>query len=239
MKVVPVIDVRGGLAVRAVAGERARYRPFRSSLSPNADPLTLARRVRDRWGIASLYLADLDAIEQGGPSSPQANADLWHALAADGFDLLIDPGVSHVGDIEEGLTPADSRLVVASESATSLDWFRHCLLFDVVVGCDLRGGLPLGPQGLMDVIHASDRPTLVLDLKAVGIGGGLPTLPLCRELLAAKPDRAVMTGGGVRSIDDVRAAEAAGVSELLVASALYDGRLSIEALRPYLPPPHD
>ncbi|NNJ27068.1 HisA/HisF-related TIM barrel protein [Alienimonas chondri] len=236
MKILPVIDVRGGLAVRAVAGERASYRPFQSTLSPEADPLTLARRGRERWGFVSIYLADLDAIEQGGPASPRANVALWDNLVADGFDLLLDPGIEHAGDVEGGLTPADSRLVVASESAESLAELRRCLRFDVVIGCDLRGGRSLGPPGALDLVRESERSTLVLDLKAVGVGGGVPTLPLCRELIEAKPSRPVLTGGGVRSIADVRAAADAGVSELLIASALYDGRLSDDDLRPFLAP---
>ena len=64
----------------------------------------------------------------------------------------------------------------------------------------------------------------------------MPTLPLCRELLAANPDRHVLTGGGARSAADLHEAAAAGVSELLVASALYDGRLADDDLRPYLEP---
>ncbi|MFH5803160.1 HisA/HisF-related TIM barrel protein [Alienimonas sp. DA493] len=235
MRLRPVIDVQHGLAVRAVGGNRADYRPFRSPLSPAADPLTLARQVRERWGTNAVYLADLDAIAHGGPASSRANAALWHALVADGFDLLLDPGVRHAGDIGSGLTPADSRIVVATESAESLAEFRKCLSADVTVGCDLRGDRLLGPQGVWEAVRRSDRPVLALDLAAVGVGEGLPTLPLCRELLAERPSRTVLTGGGVRSIADVRAAESAGVSELLVASALYDGRLSAEALRPYLP----
>ncbi|QDT17054.1 HisA/HisF-related TIM barrel protein [Alienimonas californiensis] len=237
MRILPVIDVRHGLAVRAVGGRRAHYRPFRSPLSPDADPLTLARRIRERWGTNALYLADLDAVEQGGPAYSQANAALWHALIDDGFRLLLDPGVRGAGDLDAGLTPGDSRVVIASETIESLPALRSCLRDErSVLGCDLRAGEAVGPEGLLDAVRVSDAPVLLLDVAAVGVGQGVPTLPLCRELRAAQPSRAVLTGGGVRSIADVRAAEAAGVSELLVASALYDGRLSAQDLRPYLPP---
>ena len=237
VKVVPVIDVRGGVAVRAVGGRRDGYRPFRSPLAPDADPLALARRTRDRWGTNAVYVADLDAIAEGGPAGPRANAALWHALADDGFDLLLDPGVRQAGDVAEDLTPADAQVVVASETCGSLVEMTACLADPrAVLGFDLRAGEPVGPAGLAEFVRSSPTPVLALDVAAVGVGRGVPTLELCRELGAANPGRAVLTGGGVRDAADLRAA-AAGVSELLVASALYDGRLSGDDLRPYLPPP--
>ena len=232
VKIVPVIDVRNGLAVRAVGGDRTHYRPFRSPLSPDADPRTLARRARDRWGTHALYLADLDALERGGP---HANAVLWHALITDGFALLLDPGVRQLEDMAAGVTPTDSRVVIASETIKSLSALEFCLAAPrAVLGLDLHGGEPVGPAGLLDFARSSAAPVLVLDTAAVGGGGGVPTLPLCRELLAANPDRHVLTGGGVNAAADLHGAAAAGVSELLVASALYDGRLSDDDLRPYL-----
>ncbi len=221
--------------MRAVAGRRAAYQPFRSPLSPDADPLTLARRIRERWDVSGIYVADLDALAQGGPTAPEANVALWAALAADGFKLLLDPGVRRRGDLVAGLTPADSRVVVATESVESLDELRASLSIPrTVLGYDLRAGVPVGPPGVAALLASVRSPALALDMAAVGLFGGVATLPLCRELIAANPARLVATGGGVRSINDVRAAAAAGVSELLVASALYDGRLSDDDLRPYL-----
>ena len=232
-----MIDVRNGLAVRAVGGRRTTYRPFCSPLSPDADPLTLARRARDRWGTHALYVADLDAIEHDGPRGPHANAGLWHALADDGFDLLLDPGVRRPGDMTDVITHEDSRLVIASETIGSLEELEACVAVPrAVLGFDLHAGKPVGPAGLLDFARSSAAPVLVLDTAAVGGGGGVTTLPLCRELLAANPDRVVLTGGGVKAAADLHEAAAAGVSELLIASALYDGRLADDDLRPYLEP---
>ncbi|MEM9700950.1 MAG: HisA/HisF-related TIM barrel protein [Planctomycetota bacterium] len=236
MRLLPVIDVKGGFAVRAIAGRREAYQPFRSALSPDADPLTLAQQTRERWGLNGVYLADLDALEQGGPTADSANVELWHALIRDGFDLLLDPGVRCTEDMTGDLAPAGCRIVIASESIGSLRELRACLRDRrATLGFDLRNGEPVGPAGLAEFVRHRSEPTLLLDLAAVGTGGGVPTLPLCQELRRANPDRALLTGGGVSVPDDLHAAADAGVSELLVASALYDGRLSDDDLRPLLP----
>ena len=59
MRVIGVIDLRNGRAVRACAGHRDRYPPI-------GDPVDLARRYVDHYKLTELYLADLDAIENGG-----------------------------------------------------------------------------------------------------------------------------------------------------------------------------
>ena len=237
MVIRPVLDVRGGQAVRAVAGRRDRYTPWNLPWCRSADPLTFARRIRDRWGVNRLYVADLDALEGRGPTDPRANRAIWFALADDGFDLLLDAGVRRFGDVSGHQTPADSRLVVATESAESLKELSGSLAESSrVLGVDLRSGEALGPDGVLAFARSFAGPTLVLDTAAVGVSGGMPTLSFCRELLAANPSRDVRTGGGVRSIEDVREAAAAGVSELLVATALYEDRLSRDDLRPYLAP---
>ena len=62
MRVIPVIDLKGGVAVHAVRGERERYRPVRSRIAAGSDPVELTRAVRDRFGLDEVYVADLDAI---------------------------------------------------------------------------------------------------------------------------------------------------------------------------------
>src|SRR5947209_7775724 len=62
MRIIPVLDLKAGLAVHAVAGDRAYYQPIRSILHQGSDPIGLARAYRDKLGLSDLYVADLDAI---------------------------------------------------------------------------------------------------------------------------------------------------------------------------------
>ena len=59
-RVIPVLDLKDGQAVHAVAGQRSHYQPVRSILHPSADPMDLARAFRDMLGLHKLYLADLE-----------------------------------------------------------------------------------------------------------------------------------------------------------------------------------
>ncbi len=66
MQVIPVLDLLDGHAVRAVRGERTRYRPIESSLCATSEPLAVAHALLAATGARTLYIADLGAILQQG-----------------------------------------------------------------------------------------------------------------------------------------------------------------------------
>ena len=53
MRVIPVIDLKGGTAVHAVRGERERYRPLQSRIAEGSDPVLVTRGVRERLEYVS------------------------------------------------------------------------------------------------------------------------------------------------------------------------------------------
>ena len=67
MDIIPVLDLAGGVAVWAQAGDRARYEPVASALIPSVvgDPVALLGAFRARLGAIACYVADLDAIQGG------------------------------------------------------------------------------------------------------------------------------------------------------------------------------
>src|SRR5207237_10172828 len=88
MKILPVIDLKAGQVVRAIAGRRDEYRPIVSRLTPSSCPFDVALAFRDRFGLHELYVADLDAI--AGSTPDFATLD---SLRTHGFDCWVDAGV--------------------------------------------------------------------------------------------------------------------------------------------------
>src|SRR5687768_9398875 len=88
MNIVPVVDLQGGQVVRGIAGRRDEYRPWISPLANSSDPRRVAAAFRDRFGLDTLYLADLDAIAGGPPACA-----LFEELGAAGHTLWVDAGV--------------------------------------------------------------------------------------------------------------------------------------------------
>lgn len=103
MLVIPVIDVRGGEAVAASRGDRARYRPLVTPLAASADPVAVALGLRSLFPFQALYVADLDGIEARSPDRVMQRrlAEAWP-----GSELWIDDGRAGADATGGGSPPA-------------------------------------------------------------------------------------------------------------------------------------
>lgn len=235
MQIIPVLDLLEGVVVRGVAGQRDAYRPIVSRIASSPEPLVVARAFREQFGLTNLYVADLDAILHG-----RINGNVYAALLADGFQLLVDAGVRDTGIAARLLQAGVDSVVVGLETCAgpqSLDEFCRCIEPErLVFSLDLKAGVPLGdlaawgtsdPERIASQAVASGiRRLIVLDLAQVGVGGGLSTLDLCRRLLDRFPDLRLITGGGVRHGSDLKDLKDLGIEGVLVASALHDGSIT-------------
>ena len=234
MHVIPVLDVLDSVVVRGVAGQRNDYRPVQSLLTDDPAPLAVARAFREHFGLSRLYVADLDAILH-----ERAHVDLYRQLAAEGFALLVDAGVRSAQETQHVLSAEGAVAVVALETSPTPKLLRElCDTFPparLAFSLDLKDGRPMGDLSAwntddpyeiaLQVVELGIERMIVLDLAAVGTGGGLVTGELCRKLKAVRADLEIITGGGVRGPGDLGEIAGFGVDGVLVASALHDGRI--------------
>jgi phosphoribosylformimino-5-aminoimidazole carboxamide ribotide isomerase len=238
MKILPVIDVRRGQAVHAIAGDRARYQPVRSVLAASADPLEIARGYRERLASEDLYIADLDSIAGEEPAW-----ELYRALVLDGFSLMVDAGVRD-RHLALGLLEAGVRAVVAGlETLTGPERIPELVEAvgprRLVLSLDVRQGSPIGDPRAWGLRPAASIAAgaalkgvarfLVLDLARIGTASG-PPVELARSVLERVKAAEVLVGGGIRGMDDLRALAAAGVHGALLATALHQGTLDRAAI---------
>jgi phosphoribosylformimino-5-aminoimidazole carboxamide ribotide isomerase len=240
MRIIPVLDLKAGQAVHAVAGDRAHYRPLRSILHDDSDPLELARAYRDRLGATELYLADLDAIAGGPPAT-----GLQQAIVRLGLAVWVDAGVRSAEEVAIStvpLTDGSGVLVLGLETLAGPEELRAAVAQGhpdrLAFSLDLRDGRPLVAAGVdwgtddpyrlaAVALECGLRRLIVLDLARVGTGRGVGTVSLLRALRRRHPGLELVAGGGIAGPGDLAALEDAGASAALVASALHDGRLDL------------
>ena len=243
MQIIPVIDIRNGMAVRAVAGERSLYRAINSLWTTSAEPAEVLKALERHFHCDVCYVADLDAIER---------QPLNHGTIAEmvriGVALIVDAGATEVAQIEALLEIGVGQVVLSSESLQDLTQLetlaRQFDAASLIFSLDLKHGRLLAsdpawqgksPLDLVRfVIERGIRELIVLDLAAVGTGHGIPTLQLCQDIRRMSPDIRIISGGGVVSAACVADAAHSGLDGLLIASALHDGRLTADDLAEYL-----
>lgn len=222
MRIIPVIDVMGGVVVRAIAGRRSDYRPIETRLTRSTEPMAVAEALLQLTGAKELYVADLDAIIGDGVST--CDPSHFHAT------VLLDAGLRTVEQLETLKRWPSVRAIVGTETweVSPNNWpqpFPAILSLDYIDG-QLRRGWSVSTEE-MEISAIASRVTsmIVLDVARVGMGQGSGTEQMIELLRRAHPNAELIAGGGVRHWDDIYRLEQAGADAVLVASALHDGSL--------------
>lgn len=232
--ILPVIDLLDGQVVRGVAGRRETYRPIESVLCASSAPAVVAAALAEA-GCRQCYVADLNAI-QGGPL---AAADL-QAIAAAGLRIWLDAGL---GESPCDWPPAAAEAVAVAVAAAETAPDRQALQRQAehwgdraAFSLDMLDGVAMGawqstpPLELADAaVECGFKRMIVLDLRQVGMGAGVPTVDLCRQIRRRHPSLELLAGGGVRNAADLQQLEQAGCDAALVASALHRGDIAAGA----------
>jgi phosphoribosylformimino-5-aminoimidazole carboxamide ribotide isomerase len=241
--VIPVIDLYRGMVVQGIAGRRETYRPLHSPWAADARPESVLRGLRRQFSPRQIYVADLDAIV-----TQQPDEEAWRQLAQAGTPLLLDAGITDRKRACERLELArkcglrDIHWIVALESLAVSGRRELNKLLELwgadraVFSLDLQAGRLLThpqatwPDQIEDVVErvveGGFRRLIVLDLRHVGSGRGPGGLDLCRAVRAWFPGLELISGGGVRTRDDLRQLAVAGCRGALVSTALHQGTLT-------------
>jgi phosphoribosylformimino-5-aminoimidazole carboxamide ribotide isomerase len=237
MRIIPVIDLKCGLVVRAIAGRRHQYQPITSKLTRSCQPTDVAQAFQEILGLTEVYLADVDAIAGAAPAMAT-----YEALRHSGIRLWVDAGIREAASATALAAAGVDTIIAALETIPGPDLLTQvCENLDrsrVVFSLDLRDGRPLALASAWsrpDAICIADEAVargmqrlLILDLARVGMDQGTGTEAVCHALHAAHPQTELSAGGGVRNRHDLLHLKRQGISAALIASALHDGKLQPE-----------
>jgi len=234
MKVVPVIDLKGGLVVRAVLGLRDLYKPVVDSVYGTCKPVELvAKLIREGFGV--VYIADIDSIMGG-----EVNEEVFRSLKGLKVKVIADIGVTDEERLRRAVELADCP-VLATESLPSLSFLSSALKSygdRAFVSLDLRSGKvvsrapEISGKDLCEVCKPLKElgalRVILIDFDRIGSYFG-PNIEGAKILV--REGFEVYVGGGVRGLDDLIRLREIGVSGALVASALHSGKIRAHELR--------
>ena len=121
-----------------------------------------------------------------------------------------------------------------------MGWLRKYGADRLILGADVRNG-KISINGWKDdstedllpflrkYIDAGVRNVLCTEISKDGTLAG-PAIDLYREVMAAYPQLHLIASGGVSSIDDIRALDAAGIPAVVFGKAIYEGKIDLKEL---------
>jgi phosphoribosylformimino-5-aminoimidazole carboxamide ribotide isomerase len=235
-ELLPAIDLIEGRVVRLRRGD------FDQETSYGDDPVAVARAFADA-GALWLHVVDLDGARAGEPRQLSLAAEIV-AEAYGRMQVEIGGGLRTAEAIAGALGTGAARAVIGTALLRDPDFAASLVARHgpdrLVASIDVRDGLALG-EGWREGAAGLPAAEAIAGLAAAGIEtfevtaierDGLlegPGLDLLRSLVGLERGR-IIASGGISSIDDVLAVQAAGCAGAIIGRALYEGRIDLRAL---------
>jgi phosphoribosylformimino-5-aminoimidazole carboxamide ribotide isomerase len=232
-EILPAIDLEGGRVVRLVQGDFARETVY------DTDPVGVARAFADA-GALWLHVVDLEGARAGEPRQLELVAEIV-AEVHDRVHVEVSGGLRTAEAVAGALGTGANRVAVGTaalrDPAFALGLVARYGPARVVASLDIRDGLALGEGwrpgadgvGVMDAVEALATAGIdTFEVTAIdrdGLMGG-PDLALLRSLVQLGRG-GIIASGGIASLDDVVAVQAAGCTGAIIGRALYEGQLSL------------
>jgi phosphoribosylformimino-5-aminoimidazole carboxamide ribotide isomerase len=236
--VYPAIDLRGGRVVRLKEGDPRRQTTY------GEDPAQAARgwlEAGARW----LHVVNLDgAFGENDTANQAALHALFDVARAFNAHIQFGGGVRSLRMVEQAIDLGVSRVVLGTVAIDEPQMVAQAVKTfgadKIAVGIDARegsvrvrgwqaeGGV-LATDLARKMRDAGVRTVIFTDISRDGLGGGL-NLPSTRALADAS-GLDVIASGGVQALEDVLAAQEAGLAGVIIGRALYEGTIDLrEAL---------
>jgi len=234
IELIPAIDIIDGQCVRLTKGDYDQKTVYRDS------PAEVAKEF-EQIGFKRLHVVDLD----GAKSKHIVNDQVLQAITTE-TKLTVDfgGGIKTDEDIEKAFAAGASMVTVGSIAVTNpelfIGWLSTYGPERMILGADVRHGkisingwkedseedlLPF----LKKYIDAGVRNVLCTEISKDGTLSG-PAIDLYQKMMAAYPQLHLIASGGVSSIDDIKALDAAGIPAVVFGKAIYEGRIDLNQL---------
>ena len=233
IQVIPAIDLFAGRCIRLSQGDFDRETRYPESPEEMAGRFLAA-------GLRRIHVVDLEGAKAGRPM----NLPVLERLAALGdLDIEWGGGLKTENDLETALEAGAGHVILGTVAVREPDFFRRALARfgpeRIILGADVRGTevathgwLQDSGMDITDLISSflpGLSEAIVTQISRDGMLGGADVDLYCR-LQERFPDVTFTASGGIGSVADIRALDAAGIPRVIVGKALYEHKIRLEEL---------
>jgi phosphoribosylformimino-5-aminoimidazole carboxamide ribotide isomerase len=233
IELIPAIDIINGQCVRLTKGDYDQKTVY-------GKPLDMALEF-ERIGYKRLHVVDLD----GAKSKHIVNDAVLREITSS-TNLVVDfgGGIKTDEDIEKAFAAGASMVTIGSIAVTNpnlfMGWLEQYGTDRMILGADVRHGkisingwkedsaedlLPF----LKKYVDAGVRNVLCTEISKDGTLAG-PAIELYQEIMDAYPQLHLIASGGVSSLSDIKALNAAGIPAVVFGKAIYEGKINLKEL---------
>ena len=233
IELIPAIDIINGQCVRLTKGDYDQKTVY-------GKPLDMALEF-ERIGFERLHVVDLD----GAKSKHIVNDGVLKEITSQ-TRLTVDfgGGIKTDEDLEKAFASGAAMVTVGSIAVTEperfMGWLEKYGAEKMILGADVRHGkisingwkedsaedlLPF----LKKYIDAGVKNVLCTEISKDGTLAG-PAIDLYQRMMEVYPELHLIASGGVSSIADIEALDAAGIPAVVFGKAIYEGKIDLKEL---------
>ena len=233
IELIPAIDIINGQCVRLTKGDYDQKTVY-------GKPLDMALEF-EHIGFERLHVVDLD----GAKSKHIVNDGVLKDITSQ-TRLTVDfgGGIKTDEDLEKAFASSAAMVTVGSIAVTEperfMGWLEKYGAEKMILGADVRHGkisingwkedsaedlLPF----LKKYIDAGVKNVLCTEISKDGTLAG-PAIDLYQRVMEAYPELHLIASGGVSSIADIQALDAAGIPAVVFGKAIYEGKIDLKEL---------
>ena len=233
IELIPAIDIINGQCVRLTKGDYDQKTVY-------GNPLDMALEF-ERIGFERLHVVDLD----GAKSKHIVNDGVLKEITSQ-TRLTVDfgGGIKTDEDLEKAFASGAAMVTVGSIAVTEperfMGWLEKYGAEKMILGADVRHGkisingwkedstedlLPF----LKKYIDAGVKNVLCTEISKDGTLAG-PAIDLYQRVMDTYPELHLIASGGVSSIADIEALDAAGIPAVVFGKAIYEGKIDLKKL---------
>lgn len=234
IEIIPAIDIIEGKCVRLTQGDYNEKKIY------NEHPLEVARQFEDA-GLKRLHLVDLDGAKMGTVRNWQV---LENIAGRTSLEIDFGGGIAQTKDVQivfdSGAAFATVSSIAVKDEPLFSDWLSLFGAGRFILGADARdekisisGWLEDTNIDLYDFVERMMAKNIEqIFCTDISLDGALkgPSLGLYKKIMERFPELYFIASGGVRSLDDVWALEAAGCKGVIIGKAIYEGLIRLEDL---------
>ncbi|WP_177603035.1 1-(5-phosphoribosyl)-5-[(5-phosphoribosylamino)methylideneamino]imidazole-4-carboxamide isomerase [uncultured Phocaeicola sp.] len=238
IELIPAIDLIDGKCVRLSQGD------YESKKVYNENPVEVAKAF-EAHGLTRLHVVDLD----GAASRHIVNYQTLEQIATR-TSLIIDfgGGIKSSEDLAIAFDNGAEMVTLGSIAVKRPELFEKWLHQfgpeKIILGADVKDG-KIATDGWKEESEQELMPfldhylkkgvtrVLCTDISKDGMMQG-PSVSLYKDIMENHPYLHLIASGGVSSIDDIAVLEEAGIPAVVFGKALYEGRISLNDLKPFL-----
>jgi phosphoribosylformimino-5-aminoimidazole carboxamide ribotide isomerase len=234
MEIIPAIDLIDGKCVRLTQGDYAQKKIY------NEHPLEVAKQF-EAAGLRRLHLVDLDGAKAGAVKN-------WKVLESiatkTSMDIDFGGGIATEKDVDivlqSGALLATVGSIAVKNEVLFLQWLKKYGTQKFLLGADVKDE-KIAIGGWLEIteieifafiekyIQKGIQQIFCTDVSKDGKLEG-PSIELYKKVIDQFPALHFIASGGVSIEKDIEAIKQIGCQGVIVGKAIYEGRISLEAL---------